>query len=330
MQIDSREDTISSIASHYKVLPDKVRRQYKEHNSGFREWTQREHSEDYMLFPENLGEFLSIDEVSLSQGELYTFITNKKGRGKKGSLVASIKGTRAKDIIEVLEMMPLESRKNVKEVTLDMAKNMELAVLKAFARAELVTDRFHVVKLVLDSLQNLRVKYRWEELEKENAVIKTHRSKKAKKKYKPVLLNNGDTPKQLLARCRYILSKKKSDWTESQNSRAKLLFERYPLLEKGYNHVIEFRSIYEHKTEASARNLLLNWIDKTDNLGIDEFNTCSNTILYNLENILNFFNHRNTNANAESFNSKIKLFRANLRGVTDTSFFLFRLNKLFA
>ena len=218
MQIDSREDTISSIASQYKVLPDKVRRQYKEHNSGFRKWTQREHSEDYMLFPENLGEFLSIDEMSLSQGELYTFITNKNGRGKKGSLVASIKGTRAKDIIEVLEMMSLESRKNVNEVTLDMAKNMESAVLKALPRAELVTDRFHVVKLVLDSLQHLRVKYRWEELEKENAVIKTHRAKKAKKKYKPALLKNGDTPKQLLARCRHILSKKKSDWTEGQNS----------------------------------------------------------------------------------------------------------------
>jgi len=29
-----------------------------------------------MLFPENIGEYLSIDEVSLSQGELYTFVTN--------------------------------------------------------------------------------------------------------------------------------------------------------------------------------------------------------------------------------------------------------------
>jgi hypothetical protein len=31
-----------------------------------------------MLFPENIGEDLSIDEVSLSQGDLFTFITNKK------------------------------------------------------------------------------------------------------------------------------------------------------------------------------------------------------------------------------------------------------------
>ncbi|MCB6000526.1 transposase, partial [Flavobacterium psychrophilum] len=37
-----------------------------------------------------------------------------------------------------------------------------------------------------------------------------------------------------------------------------------------------------------------------------------------------------TNANAESFNSKIKLFRANQRGVVDVKFFLFRMEKLFA
>ncbi|MFC2448169.1 MAG: DDE transposase, partial [Prevotella denticola] len=40
--------------------------------------------------------------------------------------------------------------------------------------------------------------------------------------------------------------------------------------------------------------------------------------------------NRSTNAAAESFNAKIKLFRANLRGVVDKSFFLFRLAKLYA
>ena len=59
-----------------------------------------------------------------------------------------------------------------------------------------------------------------------------------------------------------------------------------------------------------------------------EFYTAANSVKVNLDNILNFFCNRNTNA--ESFNSKIKLFRVNLRGVSDTTFFLFRLYKLFA
>ena len=71
-----------------------------------------------------MGAYLSIDEVSLSKGEVYTFVTNKNGRGKKGSLVASIKGTLSKDIINVLEKLPLSALEQVEEVTLDMAKNM--------------------------------------------------------------------------------------------------------------------------------------------------------------------------------------------------------------
>ena len=94
----------------------------------------------------------------------------------------------------------------------------------------MVTDRFHVVKLALEALQHLRVKYRWKELDIENNAIE--KAKKEVKKYRPFELENGDTPKQLLARCRYILAKKPCDWTTSQQRRAKLLFSRYPELKK--------------------------------------------------------------------------------------------------
>jgi len=63
---------------------------------------------------------------------------------------------------------------------------------------------------------------------------------------------------------------------------------------------------------------------------IDELNSVVHSLEYHLDSILNFFDKRSTNAYAESFNSKIKGFRANLRGVTDVKFFLFRLEKLFA
>ncbi|WP_184468094.1 transposase, partial [Pedobacter sp. AK013] len=46
--------------------------------------------------------------------------------------------------------------------------------------------------------------------------------------------------------------------------------------------------------------------------------------------ILNFFINRATNASAESFNAKIKAFRATSRGVRDIKFFLFRLSKIYA
>jgi transposase len=92
---------------------------------------------------------------------------------------------------------------------------------------------------------------------------------------------------------------------------------------------MEFRNIYETKNKACANKLFLVWIEKIFSSEMKLFYSVANSVKYHFNGILNFFNNRNTNANAESFNSKIKLFRANLRGVTDTSFFLFRLHKLF-
>lgn len=326
--VETREDTISKIASYYHVKPDKLRRQYKKHSSNFDDWEQKSHAEDYLIFPENIGPYLSIDEVSLSQGELYTFITNKNGRGKKGSLVASVKGTRTRDVTAVLDKLPLSKRKEVKEITLDMARNMEASVRLSFPCAQLVTDRFHAVKLVIDALQHIRIKHRWEEIDKENKAIKE--AKDQGHQYTPKTYENSDTPKQLLARSRYILAKKATDWTKNQKQRADILFREFPAIKKAYHHTMEFRNIYENTTKITATEKMESWIKKTEDLKIKEFNSAVFSIQYHLTNILNFFDNRSTNANAESFNSKIKLFRANLRGVTDTTFFLFRLTKLFA
>jgi transposase len=303
-----------------------------------------------------MGQYLSIDETSLSQGELHTFITNKAAKGKKGSLVAVIKGTSSNRIIEVLQKVSIHKRSQVKEVTLDMANNMELSMKEMFVNASLVTDRFHVVQLVMEALQHCRVKERWIELDKENEAIKQVREAKKKYKldlekyannpkklkiiientdqnllvYKPELLENGETPKQLLARTRYVLAKKEDKWTMHQKEQAEILFKRYPNLKTAYHHCLSFRNIYEETDRIKAEKGFNTWINNISKLDIKEFNTAANTVRNNLENILNFFINRNTNANAESFNSKIKLFRANQRGVTDTKFFLFRLHKLFA
>lgn len=310
------------------VDANKLRRHYKKKVSGFCSWEQLSHAEEYTLYPENIGAKVSIDEVSLSDGELYTVVTNKEGFGKNGTLIATIKGTKSSVIAEVIEKIDIAQRNYVKEVTLDMAKNMESAVKQCFPSAQLVTDRFHVVRLVMEALQHLRVKYRWEELEKENEVIK--RSKELGVRYIPKILENGDSPKQLLARSRYILAKKKANWTENQTQRAELLFKNFPLLETAYNHALCFRNMYEEKTTKDAQIKINEWIAKTPELNIKEFTTVTYTVSQNMEQILNFFDNRSTNANAESFNAKLKLFRANQRGVKDRAFFLFRMMKLFA
>ncbi|NLX81622.1 MAG: transposase, partial [Proteiniphilum sp.] len=46
--------------------------------------------------------------------------------------------------------------------------------------------------------------------------------------------------------------------------------------------------------------------------------------------ILNFFDRRSTNASAESFNAKIKVFRSVLREVNNIPYFLFILKNIYA
>jgi len=320
---------MSNIASYYGVNSKTLQRHYKHKVSGFKEWNQLPHAEDYLIYPENITDTLSIDEVSLSKGELYTFVTNKKtGVKNKQCVVAIINGTESKLIQSVLEKIALEKRQQVKEVSMDMARNMGLAIKNSFPNCKMVIDRFHVVRLVMDAMQHMRVDLRWKAIAEENYAIKE--AKDNNQKYTAEILPNGDTLRELLARSRYLLYKLEDDWTLNQAKRAAVLFEKYPLLASVYRLVLYFRSIYKNTSKIKALEQFNQWKEKVIALKLEQFNTVVYSLEHHLNNILNFFDNRSTNANAESFNSKIKNFRANLRGVTDVKFFLFRLQKLFA
>lgn len=187
MQVDKRPDTMSNIASYYGVNIKKLRRHNKHEVSGFKEWDQLSHAENYLIYSANITDKLSIDEVSLSKGELYTFVTNKNTRIKnKKCVVAVINGTEAKLIQAVLEKIPLEKPNQVKEVSMDMARNMGLAVQKSFPKSTMVIDRFHVVRLVMDAMQHIWISLRWDGIKEENNTIK--QCKEKQEKYYPQLL----------------------------------------------------------------------------------------------------------------------------------------------
>lgn len=304
-------------------------RQYRDFQDGFKDWNQRTHAKKWLLYAENLGPHLSIDETSLSHGELYTILTNKAAKGSKGSIVAIIAGTKAETVIEVLGKIPKSRRKKVTEVTLDMAGNMSMIVKRCFPAATRVIDRFHVQRLAAEALQEMRVKHRWDALDAENEAIE--HSKATSTDYQPEILSNGDTVKQLLARSRYVLYKKASDWTETQKQRAELLFERYPDLKKAYELTMALSHIFENtndKLYGLAR--LAKWHEKVRQSGFKAFNTVARSIQNHYETILNYFDNRSTNASAESFNAKIKAFRSQFRGVRNVEFFLYRLTQLYA
>jgi transposase len=192
-----------------------------------------------------------------------------------------------------------------------------------------VIDRFQVQKLAYDAVQEARIKFRWEALDEETRQINL--APKEKRSYQPEVLANRDTLKQLLARSRYLLFKHPHKWTVSQKERADILFPRYPVLKKAYDLSLALGHIFTSctgKTQAFKR--LAIWYNQVEAAGIDSFKTVAKSVEVHHRSILNYFLNRSTNASAESFNAKIKAFRATSRGVRDTTFFLFRLANIYA
>lgn len=327
--MDNYPISSNSLEKFYHINGNHFGQQYKDHLSDFQSWDQKEHANQWVLFPDNIGENLSLDETSLSNGELYTVLTNKAGKGQKGTLIAIIESTQSDKIIDVLNKIPARQRNTVKEVTVDMASSMHKVVRSCFPNASRVIDRFHVQKLAYDALQEIRIAHRWDAINE--AANSMENAKLNQQDYIPELLANGDTKKQLLARSRYLLFKSAEKWTEKQKERASILFQMYPDIKKAYGLTHSLRMIFSKtKDKGVAYTKLARWFNDISESGFKSFNTISATVYANYPEILNFFDNRSTNASAESFNAKLKAFRRTLRGVNDTKFFLFRVAKIYA
>lgn len=286
---------------------------YRTHLSGYDAATAPEE----LFHPENLGKRLAIDETSLVRGELFTILTNKD----TGKLVALMDGTKASEIVrKLMEHLPVEQRMGVEEVTLDMDTGFEWVTNQCFLNAEKVVDRFHVQKLVSECVQALRINERQKILQTRREATKAKLSMPTERPYE-----NGDTPRELFARSRYLLFKPVTSWTEKQRERAAILFREHPDIRTAYELSQQLKQLYDKEMCREAAAILLRqWCESCNLSAIPEMEDAASSVLRHEGRILNFWNNRATNAFAESFNAKLKHFRGMLRGIRDLKFFLFR------
>lgn len=102
-------------------------------------------------------------------------------------------------------------------------------------------------------------------------------------------------------------------------------------MKTAYGIVHSLRMIFSNPkaTKEMGKESLGRWYAKVAEFDDKNFNTVSATIYEREDEILNYFINRSTNASAESLNSKIKKFCAQLHGVVDVKFFLFRPSRIF-
>ena len=333
--------SISTLAARNGLNGQTLRKQYKDVISGYRKWEQLEHAQEYVLFPENIGADLSLDETCLSNGEVYTLLTNKAAHGRKGTLVAMVRGVATDVVSGVLRKLPPAIRRAVRTVTTDLSSAMMLTARRVFPAATLINDRFHVQQLMSEAVDRMRVRLRWQVLEEENKAIREHRARRRAAKsraereaigqWEPRRMANGETMPQVMARGRHIILKHESKWNVQQKERAEVLFERFPKLKEAYGLSMRLTEMFNRKsTPAQARLNLARWYNEVEAFGENEFARVLETFENHNDTIINYFEERLTNASAESFNAKVKAFRAQFRGVGDIKFFMFRLATQYA
>lgn len=296
---------------------------YRNKLSGYAEWCEQELSSGFYFNAANIGAYMSLDETCLSNGEVWTFLTNKDGKGGKGTLAAAIPGTKSDEIISILVgAMGKALRRRVKEVTCDLSPSMMLIAEEVFYNAYVVNDRFHVQQIYNEAVDEIRIDIRRQLIAEENA---RDRSTPA------ITYSNGETMRQILARSKHTLMMARNEWTDIQRHRVNILFKYHPILKEAYELAMELRRIFNKKTTPTKAMKQMNkWYEKVRQLGNANFRSVIKTFKNHAPTILNYFRRRSTNASAEAFNSKVKIFRAQMRGVRDRDFFLFRLVKLYA
>ena len=146
-------------------------------------------------------------------------------------------------------------------------------------------------------------------------------------------MSNGETVLESLARSRYLLFKYSSEWTCSQEKRAKALFEKFPEIKKVYDRSCEFRNwMKKENTGKSISKVngeiktLMQIVEQDD---VDEMLNFKSLIERNMLPVLNYFRFGVTNAIAENINSQIQRFIMLNQGTRDREFFYFRLKKYF-
>ena len=174
---------------------------------------------------------------------------------------------------------PIEIRENVKEVSVDMWGGFPKVIRQVFPNAQIIIDRFHVMKMVNEALNDLR--------KKSGIKIKNSRH---------LLLKNG------------------ADLREDQQEELRKILSLSPTLNIAYEMKENLRCIYEScRTPKGGRKKMDKWLRHARILWPKLCETISRHILE----ICNYFISRLTNGFIEGVNNKIKLIKRQGYGFTN-------------
>lgn len=271
--------------------------------------------------PENFGTHMTIDEKQIGK-RMYSIMTNAK-TGKIALLAQTMK---PEELKQAMENYLSEKLSDVRSVSCDMSPSFKKFAKDVFPNTQLVVDKFHVIKHLMDALQQVRKQIKTQCINNNKTLAnQTTANPESEKTWSDI---------ELLERSRYIVCKMQPDWEEDEKEMMEQLFRSYPVLQTAYELTQQLRLWYNGRN--IGKNLrvlemeLYNWCDRVYQSKIPALRSIRKMIEKHQDEILNYFKEGQTNAKAENMNGKIQRFLANNYGIKDRDFFLFRVAGYFS
>ena len=252
--------------------------------------------------------YIGIDEFSIRKRHEYmTVVVNLE----TGAILHAVEGKDAASVIPFLDELkranaPLEA------VAIDMSEAYINAVESVFeGNVDIVHDRYHVVALANKAIDETR---------------------------RDVQRDLPEAEKRLIKGQRFVLLRSPDNLSEEQQDSLDALVEANKPIFKGYVLKEQLRRIWQvpyivaemapWPPDVIAERLLQRWIEDARNSGLKHFERLADTVEKRFDGILNYFDHRITNAQVEGTNNKIKVLKRQAYGYRDMEYFKLRLYAL--
>jgi transposase len=227
--------------------------------------------------PRKLGRAIGIDEYARRKGHRYNTSVVDLDKGRP---IATFKGRRADDVIAWFKRRAQAELKRVEVVVLDMSKTYAAAIQQLFGESVQVIDRFHVVKVAVETLDEVL-----RSVQKQLAPEEAKALKKLRRRW--LTSANQLGVDELIAR---------DEWRR-----------RFPQLRETIDWVQDLRMWFERKYEKPAREALLKLIERASQRAQEPLKRMAGTLTRWFEPIAHYIWNRYSNGRTEGFNNKIKL-----------------------
>lgn len=238
--------------------------------------------------------YISIDEISIRKRHKYMTIFTDISTGQ---IIHAVEG-RSEEAIRPFLKLLAKKAKRLRGIGIDMSAAYSSAIKLHLPTVEIIFDRFHVTKLLNDTIDKIR------------------RAEQAKCKSEGLIVLKGQ---------RFLLLRNFVDLDDGQKTSLQKLFEINEPLAIAHTMKEQFRSFWSCISKKEGVRFLGWWIIEAIESGVEALAKTARTLMHRFEGLISYFDHGIDNGKAEGINNKIKVLKRQAYGYHDQEYFKLRL-----